>query len=97
MRSAPAHSREIFQERKKMNQQTITLPTPDETVREPDLISLADAARMIGVAVCTLYCWRSQGRIDIPDYKRNGILGYDRADVLAWIRSCRRDPHKAMQ
>ena len=66
----------------------------DTTVKIMDLVELDEkqAAKLAGdVEPATMNKWRARGKGPVF-YKLAGKVRYKRADVLAWIESCRVDP-----
>jgi predicted DNA-binding transcriptional regulator AlpA len=72
-------------------------PSPGEAPSRPDRNPLAltpdDVAKMTGVAVQTLYNWRSETRRGKPvgprSFKMGHLLRYSEADVNAWLDDLR--------
>ena len=67
------------------------MTTPPNT----ELVSSAEAARLIGLAPQTLKQRRSQGTIDLPYYRVGRRIMYDRHEVEQWLERRRVEPISA--
>jgi transposase-like protein len=56
--------------------------------KQPDLISTAAAAALLGVTPQALYKWRKEGKGPQP-YCLDGLYRYDRAVVMEYIKAAR--------
>lgn len=61
---------------------------PEET---PDLITGQETAKILRVSESVLSRWRALGK-GPPCYRFEGAYRYDRAEVMAYLQSCRVDP-----
>jgi type I restriction-modification system DNA methylase subunit/predicted DNA-binding transcriptional regulator AlpA len=59
---------------------------------QPDLISMADIARLAGQSRATVGNWKSRNPEDFPPERGRGSRGplYDRAEVTAWLEATNR-------
>ncbi len=55
-----------------------------------ELLSIKDVSTLLKVKVKTLYQW--VGLNQIPHLRLNGSIRFDPDDVLAWVKSCKKEP-----
>jgi excisionase family DNA binding protein len=58
--------------------------------RPDPLLSVRDAAEILGVSRNIVYVWARESRV--PCFKLNGVLRFKRADLEAWMEDNRRGP-----
>jgi excisionase family DNA binding protein len=54
-----------------------------------ELTCVEEIARLLAVKPSTVYKWAELGQI--PCIKMNGALRFDVEDVLAWVKTCKKD------
>jgi excisionase family DNA binding protein len=54
------------------------------------LLTVKELSEILSVKEKTLYQWAELGQI--PCVKLNGTLRFDCEDILAWIKSCKKEP-----
>jgi len=52
-----------------------------------EILTIDEVAKLIKVKRSTLYSWVSEG--SIPSFKANGLIRFDKEEVLNWLRSSR--------
>jgi len=53
----------------------------------PEVLTTAEAAKLLRVRESTLRTWTQQGRV--PHIRLGRLIRYDRADLEAWIATCK--------
>lgn len=60
-----------------------------EQLNQSPRVDTIEAAKILGVRPETLECWRSNRRYALPYYKLGRKVTYARADLDAFIESCK--------
>ena len=59
------------------------------------LITVKDVSELINVKSAAVYDWTYQNKI--PYYKLNGVIRFDKDEILEWIKSNKSDNISLMQ